>query len=103
VTFTRYTVEYRLPNGRREPGVDVPYPIDSAVTFTVPPNGSVTAGFELVRVIAKREAPLLQLRTSGEVLSAIADVSFYGQDQTGNLVKATGSIAVNFGNFADRQ
>ena len=63
VTFTEYRVEYRLNDGRRQPGVDVPFPISSALTFTVPAAGTVTAAFELVRNLAKREAPLLALRT----------------------------------------
>jgi hypothetical protein len=100
VTFTRYRVEYRRSDGRNTPGVDVPYPIDSAVTFTVPSSGIVTAGFELVRNTAKREAPLLALRCGGVVLSTIADVTFYGRDQAGNEVMTAGSIGVNFGDFA---
>jgi hypothetical protein len=99
VTFTRYRVDYRRSDGRNTPGVDVPFPIDSAVTFTVPPTGTATASFELVRNLAKREAPLRDLRTSGVTLSTVATVTFYGRDQAGNDVIATGSIAVNFGNF----
>jgi hypothetical protein len=102
VTFTRYRVVYRRSDGRNTAGVDVPHPIDSAVTFTVPPSGPATAAFELVRNVAKREAPLLALRTNGAIINTIADVSFYGRDQAGNDVIAAGSMAVNFGNFADR-
>jgi len=99
VTFNRYRVEYRRPDGRNTPGVDVPYPIDSAVTFTVPKDSNVTASFELVRNTAKRESPLRELRASGLVLSTIANVTFYGRDQAGNDVTAIGSIGVNFGDF----
>jgi hypothetical protein len=102
VTFTRYRVEYRRTDGRNTPGVDVPYPIDSASTFTVPSSGIATASFELVRNTAKREAPLLALRCGSLVLNTIADVTFYGRDQAGNDVVATGSIGVNFGDFAPR-
>lgn len=99
VTISRYRVEYRRADGRNTAGVDVPYPIDSAVTFTVPAEGSVTASFELVRNAAKNEAPLRELRGGGPVLSTIADVTFYGRDQAGNDVTARGSIGVNFGDF----
>jgi hypothetical protein len=102
VTITRYRVEYRRTDGRNTPGVDVPLAIDSAVTFTVPPEGQATAAFELVRNVAKREPPLFALRTNGNIISMIADVTFYGRDQAGNDVSAAGSISVNFGNFADR-
>ena len=98
VTINRYRVQYRRSDGRNTPGVDVPYPIDSAVTATITATGS-TFAFELVRNDAKREAPLRQLRASPIVLSTIADVTFYGRDQAGNDVIATGSLGINFGDF----
>jgi hypothetical protein len=99
VTFTRYRVEYRRTDNRNVAGVDVPFPIDSAVTFTVQGDGNATAGFELVRNAAKREAPLRALVGSNQQLSMIADVTFYGRDQAGNDVTARGSIGVEFGDF----
>jgi hypothetical protein len=100
VTITRYRVVYRRADGRNTAGVDVPFPFDSGVTVTVTNDGAST-GFELVRSSAKREAPLRALRDNPEVISTIAEVTFYGQDQAGNDVSATGTIGVNFGNFAD--
>lgn len=102
VTFKRYRVEYTRTDGRNVQGVDVPFAFDSAVTFTVSAGGTSTNGFELVRNIAKREAPLLALRTSGVIISTIAEVTFYGNDQAGNDVTASARMAVNFGNFADQ-
>lgn len=101
VTFTRYRVTYRRTDGRNTPGVDVPYDFDSAVTFTVPPDSSVTTGFQLVPHSAKEEAPLAALTTKGDIIRTIATVTFYGQDQAGNEVAAAGTIGVDFGNFAD--
>lgn len=98
VTFTRYRVEYRRTDGRNVPGVDVPFPIDSALTFTVPPTGTASAGFELVRHTQKQEAPLLALRTNGAIISTIAEVSFFGRDQVGHDVIVRGSLGINFGN-----
>lgn len=103
VTFTRYHVTYRRTDGRNTPGQDVPYPFDSAVTFTVPESGDATASFELVRHDAKAEAPLSALQDSAVIIGTVADVTFYGRDQAGNDVTATGSIGVNFGNFGDPQ
>jgi hypothetical protein len=72
------------------------------MTFTV---GSASAGttfsFELIRHTAKQEAPLLALRASPVIISTVADITFVGQDQAGNDLSATGSIGVQFGNFAD--
>jgi hypothetical protein len=101
VTFTRYRVTYRRADGRNTPGVDVPYPFDSAVTFTVPADGTITAGFVLVRHTAKEEPPLRGLVANSVIISTIAEVTFFGRDQAGNEVIATGNIGVFFGNFGD--
>ena len=53
ITITRYRVRYTRADGRNTPGVDVPYGFDGAFTGTVG-AGEFTAGFELVRHIAKR-------------------------------------------------
>jgi hypothetical protein len=102
VTITRYRVVYRRTDGHNTPGVDVPYPFDSAVTVTVGGDGG-SSGFQLVRVSAKQEAPLRALVTNPDIISTIAEVTFYGRDQAGNDISATGSIGVDFGNFGDPQ
>ena len=101
VTITRYHVAYRRADGRNAPGVDVPYPFDGASTGTVPASAALTLGFQLVRNVAKKEAPLVQLVTNPTIITMIADVTFYGQDRVGNDVSATGSIQIDFGNFGD--
>src|SRR5947207_1371611 len=62
VTFYRYHVDYRRADGRNMPGVDVPFPIDGAATFSVTAQGA-TFAFEIVRHVAKIEAPLAALAT----------------------------------------
>ena len=101
VTFNRYRVQYRRTDGRNTPGVDVPYSFDSALTFTVPNDGTAQAGFTLVRVSAKEEAPLRPLVNSPNTIATLADVTFYGSDLAGNGVEVTGSIGITFGNFGD--
>ena len=102
VTIDRVHVAYRRTDGRNQEGVDIPYAFDTAVTATVPSSGSnVTFGFPLVRVQAKVEAPLAALVTNGQILSMIAEVTFYGQDTVGNSVTVAGAINVDFGNFGD--
>ena len=101
VTINRYLITYRRVDGRSTPGVDVPYPFDSAVTATIPPGTSVTIGFELVRHNAKFEQPLLGLVNSLVTVSTIADITFFGRDQAGRELSVTGSIGIQFGNFAD--
>jgi hypothetical protein len=99
ITITRYHVDYLRADGRNTPGVDVPYGFDGAVTVTV--SGQTTFGFQLVRVAAKEETPLVQLKNSKSIITAIARVTFYGHDQAGNEVTATGSIQIDFGNYGD--
>lgn len=101
VTLSRVHVEYIRADGRNTQGVDVPYAFDSAITGTIAGGGTLTIGFELVRNAAKEESPLAQLRTSANFISAIAKVTFYGADRTGNAVTATGQLQVEFGNFGD--
>jgi hypothetical protein len=103
VTFTRYRVEFQRTDGRNVQGVDVPYAFDQAATFTVPASGTATASFELVRNSAKLEAPLRELVSEARFVSTMARVTFYGRDQAGNDVVASGVISVTFGNFADPQ
>jgi hypothetical protein len=101
ITFNRYRVTYIRADGRNTPGVDVPYGFDSAVTFTVIPGQTATTGFDLVRHVAKEEAPLVSLAANDDLITAIAQVTFYGKDHAGNDVAASGSIGITFGNFGD--
>lgn len=103
ITIDRYRVVYRRADGRNTPGVDVPFPFDSGITFTVLPDTEMTAGFALVRITAKLEAPLAALAFSDVFIQTIADITFYGRDQAGNEVNVTGSMGINFGNFGDPQ
>jgi hypothetical protein len=102
ITVTRYHVAYRRSDGRNTPGVDVPYAFDGASTLTVT-ESDTTLSFVIVRIQAKLEPPLKNLRDGGgsSAISTIADVTFYGRDQVGNDVSATGSISVNFADWAD--
>ena len=101
VTTNRIRVEYSRADGRNTPGTDVPYAFDTAITGTITAGGSLTLGFELVRNVAKRESPLIQLRTSSNFISCIAKVTIYGTDRVGNAIQVTGQMQIEFGNFGD--
>jgi hypothetical protein len=101
VTINRYHVEYVRADGRNTPGVDVPFPFDGAVTGTVGGTSTTTLNFEIVRHVAKRESPLVQLIRNPQIISTIARVTFYGRDTVGNEVTVTGSMLIEFGNFGD--
>lgn len=101
VTINHYRVEFHRTDGRNTPGVDVPYPFESAMTFTVLSDGVASMGFEIVRHVAKEEAPLKALAINGNIISTIATVTFYGRDQAGNDVSVSADVGVSFGDFAD--
>jgi hypothetical protein len=103
VTINRYRVEFRRADGRNVPGKDIPYAFDGASTFTVT-DESTEGGFVLVRVQSKLEPPLITLAGNdggGLVISTLADVTFWGRDQTGTEVSVKGTISVNFADWAD--
>ena len=102
VTLNRYRIRYVRSDGRDRPGVDVPYPWEGAMTATTMAE-SQTASFTLVRASAKLEAPLRALAGGGGavVLNATAEIDFYGHDQTGAGVAASGRIGVHFADWAD--
>jgi hypothetical protein len=102
ITVSRYHVQYVRADGRNTPGVDVPYAFDGAIGLTVGTAGA-SGSVTLVRVQAKLEAPLAALANHGGaiVISTIAQITFYGKDQTGRDVSVTGQISVNFADWAD--
>ena len=102
ITVRRYHVQFIRTDGRNTPGVDVPYGFDGGLTMTVG-SGGAQQSFILVRVQSKEEAPLRALRFLGGsvAISTIAQITFYGTDQTGRDVSVTGNINVNFADWAD--
>jgi hypothetical protein len=103
ITLNRYRVNFVRADGRNTPGVDVPYPFDGAFTATVNKESGVAATLALVRIQAKQENPLKPLVGSGGALaiSTLAEITFYGQDQAGREVSATGRIGVTFSDWGD--
>jgi hypothetical protein len=103
VTLTRYRVDFRRSDGRNAPGVDVPFGYDGAATFTISGGEEVEFAFTLIRLQTKLEPPLIGLRgAAGAItISTLADVTFFGRDQTGREVSVSGSISVNFADWDD--
>jgi len=102
VTINRYHISFLRADGRNTPGVDVPFPVDGAVTATVGSTPTVVP-FEMVRHQQKLEQPLRALANFGGRLfiSTIAEITFYGADQVGNSVQVKGTISVSFSDYAD--
>lgn len=102
ITVERYHVAYIRADGRNTPGVDVPYAFFGSFTATVS-GGDTSVAFTIVRRQAKEEAPLAALGNGAVLISTITEVTFYGHDQTGREVSATGRISISFGNYGDPQ
>ena len=102
MTINRYRITYIRADGRNTPGVDVPFPVDGAVTATLRPTPTVVP-FEMVRHQQKLEQPLRSLASFGGRLfiSTIAEITFYGADQVGNDVQAKATMSVSFSDYAD--
>ena len=102
VTINRYRISFVRADGRNTPGVDVPFPVDGAVTATLGSTPTVVP-FEMVRHQQKLEQPLRSLANFGGRLfiSTIAEITFYGADQVGNSVQVKGTISVSFSDYAD--
>jgi hypothetical protein len=64
-------------------------------------SNEITGAFTLVRHQAKAEAPLAALARNRLVISTIAEITFYGHDQTGREVSTIARISVDFANFGD--
>jgi hypothetical protein len=73
------------------------------VSVTISGDQTTQISFEIVRINAKMETPLSALVANGGaiVISTVADVTFFGRDQTGREVTLTGSIGVNFSDWGD--
>ena len=99
ITITQYHVRYFRTDGRNVEGVDVPYAFSGAVTQTV--SGTAGVPFILVRHQAKLEAPLAALANNLQIISTIAEVTFFGHDQNGREVTVSGRIDVAFSNYGD--
>jgi hypothetical protein len=99
ITLTQYHVNFIRADGRNTPGVDVPFGFDGVLATTIAGAGSVS--FTLVRVQSKTEAPLAALANNFQVISMIAEVTFYGHDQNGRAASVSGRINVDFSDWGD--
>ncbi|MCI0443890.1 hypothetical protein L0152_11850 [bacterium] len=105
IIVQQYRVDYFRANNRNTPGVDVPYGIDGTLTVRVPLGGSASGIVTIVRHEAKTEAPLsdlVQLGPQEGVITANAQIKFFGQDISGRTVSAFGLLEVHFADFADQ-
>ena len=102
IIVSQYRVDYVRPNNRNTPGVDVPFGIDGTMSFRVPIGNIGATTLTVVRHIAKREPPLNQVPFEGEgVLTANAQMRFFGHDVAGRAVSTVGFLEIHFANFGE--
>ena len=102
ITITRYHVEYIRADGRNTPGVDVPYPFDGGVTATM--VGADRVPFEMVRHQRSSNTSTASSRMGGRHIHLHDRAGHVLRKGSGRkYVQITGTISVNFGDFADPQ
>jgi hypothetical protein len=103
VTLVRYEVQYVRSDGLNQEGVDVPFAISGPLSLLVPAGGTGADSIVVVRHQAKLEPPLSNLVGLGgqAVISCVANITIFGQTTAGQVVQATGSLQINFADFAD--
>lgn len=115
VILERYEIKYRRSDGRGVEGQDVPFSISGNMTlaFDVKTSGTDILSLEVVRVQAKLEPPLRNLSTTSttptntgtggaQVVTMFADITLHGRTVSGQTVTATGSLQIDFANWADK-
>lgn len=108
VILERYEVKYRRSDGRGVEGQDVPFAISGNITtaIDVATSGTSNVSIEVVRAQAKLEPPLRNLRgnTGGAIIvTMFADITLHGRTVSGQVVTATGTLQVDFADWADGQ
>jgi hypothetical protein len=108
LTVERYEVRYFRSDGRNQEGVDVPYRITGNVAQEVQSASAATLNLEVVRLQAKLEPPLIQLRANRGpiggpiVVTMFAEVTLHARTTTGQITNAVSSrLQIDFADFAD--
>ena len=98
VVFEGVQLQYSRPDGRNEPGVDVPFPLRYALGGTVAPNGKTDINLLVVSKEMKLQPPLRNLWFGeGQRIFATVTATIFGHDRVENQVQATASAVVIFG------
>lgn len=105
VFIERYEINYYRSDGRGLEGVDVPYSVSGNLTTVVDVSdtGNEVVSVEAVRLQAKLEPPLLNLRGGGQatVLSCMARITLHGHTTADEAVTSTGYLQLDFADYAD--
>jgi len=108
LTVERYEVRYFRSDGRNQEGVDVPYRITGNVAQEVQGGSAALLNLQVVRLPAKLEPPLIQLRNDrgpnggAIVVTVFAEVTVHARTTTGQTTNAVSArLQIDFADFAD--
>ena len=103
VTINRYRVEYRRADGRNRQGRTCRTRSTARRRSRSTDQGRRAASCWCAcrRSLNRRSSRSWACVRGGLVISTLADVTFYGRDQTGTEVSVKGTISVNFADWAD--
>lgn len=104
IVVERYEIHYVRSDGRNTQGVDVPFSVTGNVAQEVIEDQTATLFLEVVRIQAKLEPPLRNLRDLGGalVITMFADVTLHARTTTREvLAPVTARVQVDFADFAD--
>jgi hypothetical protein len=104
VVLSSYEVRYTRTDGRGVEGIDVPYRITGNLSFSidVASSGTSDVPLEVVRRQAKLEPPLSTINQTG-LLTAMAQITLYGQTVSGQAVSASAAFQIDFADFGDTE
>jgi len=96
VEFEGVQIVYTRPDGKNEPGVDVPFPLTYALGGFVEPGGDTDINTLVVSKEMKLQPPLRNLWFSNQRIFATVNLRIFGHDRVENSVSADASAVVLF-------
>ncbi len=98
-----YRVSYTYVDSLNMASTSVPATFEGRLSVGIDIDSSASIEFVIVREQAKAAIPLSDIigAIPARVLQVVAQVTFYGEDISGNPVQATGYLTIYFADYAD--
>ena len=100
VEYKGYAVSFSRPDGRNEPGVDVPFGFTRAIGGSIEPGGVSELNIIFITPEMKVAPPLRNLFFSAnQRIYATLHVTIFGRDRVENDVAASAALPITFADF----
>jgi len=98
-----YRVSYTYVDSLNMASTSVPATFEGRLSVGIDIDSSASIEFVIVREQAKAAIPLSDIigAIPARLLQVVAQVTFYGEDISGNPVQATGYLTIYFADYAD--